>query len=197
MCFFFRSLSFHPLSWESFGCLRYAPLSSCSHLLYLCWYLLGWPNTDVQFLQPFLLSCTLPYFAERILSPILRYLSFSSLFMENIKLFHLLMLACVSKLCACASLGSLTTRRQRSQLQQGPAYTSLSVHSNDVAHQNSAGRYVGAMTAFVPLWLLRVTGDVWCSRIVLPPTYNSSAIYFDIPYCAGLPGTAHWAFIRR
>jgi hypothetical protein len=55
----------------------------------------------------------------------------------------------------------MPTRRLCSQPEQGLAYTPLSVHSNATAHRNGAGGSVGASTAFVPLWLLRVTGDVW------------------------------------
>jgi hypothetical protein len=41
---------------------------------------------------------------------------------------------------------------------------------------------VGASTTFVPLWLLRVTGDVWYNRLALSLDYNRPAIDSALPW---------------
>jgi hypothetical protein len=76
---------------------------------------------------------------------------------------------------------NMPARHLRAQPEQGLAYTPLSVHSNAVARQNGAGQSVGASTAFVPLWLLHVTGDVCYKRLVLSLAYNRSAIDSALP----------------
>jgi hypothetical protein len=60
-------------------------------------------------------------------------------------------------------------RRVRVHSEQGLPYTPLSVHP--VAHRNGSARSDSATTAFVPLWLLCITGDV-CSITKFWREYN-------------------------